>query len=114
LHAASRGDTRKHVDTRGMSREDTKEHVDTHGMAMENTEKCTDTHGLSRQNRRGCVDTRGTAKEDIKKCVDTCQMSWRIWEMNSEGKKMSETPECRQTRTTLDSTNSGVKKESGE
>jgi hypothetical protein len=97
-----------------MSREDTKEHVDTCGMATENTEKCTDTHGSSRQNRRGHVDTHGTAKEDIKKCVDTRQMSRRIWGMNSEGKKTSETPECRWTQTMSDSTNSGVKKESGE
>jgi hypothetical protein len=109
-----KGGTKKHVDTCGMSREDTKEHVDTRRMAMENTEKCMDTHGLSRQNRRGRVDTRGTAKEDIKKRVDTHQMSRRIWGMNSEGKKTSETPECRRTRTMSDSTNSGVKKESGE
>jgi hypothetical protein len=60
------------------------------------------------------VDTHGMAKEDIKICVDTCQMSRRIWGMNSEGKKMSETPECHQMQTTSDSTNSRVKKESGE
>jgi hypothetical protein len=60
------------------------------------------------------MDTHRMAKEDIKTCVDTCQMSWRIWGMNSEGKKMSETLECHRMQTTSDSTNSGVKKESGE
>jgi hypothetical protein len=95
-----------------MSREDTKEHVDTCGMATENTEKCTDTHGSSRQNRRGRMDTCGMAKEDIKKRVDTRQMSQRIWGMNSEGKKTSETPECHRTWTMSDSTNSGVENES--
>jgi hypothetical protein len=48
LHAASKGDTRKHVDTCGMSREDTKEHVDTCGVSKEDTTKCVDTHGTSR------------------------------------------------------------------
>jgi hypothetical protein len=49
LHAASKGDTRKHVDTRGMSREDTKEHVDTCGASKGDTTKmCGHTRNVKR------------------------------------------------------------------